>query len=145
MLQKKGGKREKKTTQGFGVNAAGSAGGVVQDPHLSKEGSLVSPPAAKPPAGERCPRAQAAPRCGFGGHPNQGLLSKNPPKKAEFGVLATALLCSGAGGQVGGRGGSRQGRTDGRMDGQTEMVRACKKSLLEREAGGGEETRGGLW
>lgn len=84
-------------------------GGCAGPPPL--KGSLVSPPAAKPPA-------QAAPRCGFGGDPSQGLLCKNPPKKAEFGVPATALLCSGAGGQVGAGevGHGRAGRTDGQTD-----------------------------
>lgn len=76
----------------------------------------VSPSAAKPPAGVHCPRAQGegAPRCSFGGDPDRNYLVK-PPKKAEFGVLATMLLCSGAGDQVR-EGHDRAGWMDGWTD-----------------------------
>lgn len=70
-------------------------GGCAGPPPL--KGSLVSPPAAKPPA-------QAAPRCGFGGDPSQGLLCKNPPKKQSLGFRP--LRCSAVGQEAkSGRGG----------------------------------------
>lgn len=129
MLQKKGGKMKKKeTTQGFGVSAAGSAGGVVQDPHLSKARWChllqQSPPHRLLP-GAASEAIQA-----------RGYFVKTPPKKQSLGFWP--LRCSAVGQEAkSGRGGRVMAEQDGRTDGRTEMVRACKKSLLEREAGRG--------
>lgn len=121
-------KGKKKNTQGFGVSAAGSAGGAVQDPHLSKARWChllqQSPPHRLLP-GAASEAIQA-----------RGYLVKTPPKKQSLGFWP--LRCSAVGQEAkSGRGGRVMKGQDGRTNGQTEMVRACKKSLLEREAGRG--------